>query len=72
MRKRKFSRAWKKLCRHIPTIFWRKPFKKSQKSSGGRRAELRKARAANRIKGNLNRNPLPRQTKQHRQQGRKK
>jgi hypothetical protein len=66
-----FSRLWKKWHRNTPLSWWRKSmFGNSKSSGGGRREELRKAKHSNRDRGNLNRKPLPRQTKQHRSQGR--
>jgi hypothetical protein len=64
MRQRHFSRLWKKLTRHIPEFFWRKPMFKEQASNDGMRAQSRRVKFS---KERVNRhNPLKRQTKQMR------
>lgn len=69
MRKKHFSRLWKKLTRHLPEI--RRVTVGSERSAGeGTRESARKAKYANRAKGDKNRKPISRQTKTMRTQGR--
>lgn len=65
MRKKHFSRAWKKLVRSIPELFYRVPMFKPQKSEGGNRAQMRRLMFSSQ-NPRTRRNPLRRQTKQMR------
>lgn len=68
MRPKHFSRAWKKLCRAIPDIFWRKPMFAGKSSTKGNREQMRESARLSRaeFRETPMRNPLKRQTKQMR------